>query len=789
MLHVQNTIRRATVAIAVLAVAIGSQAVAVPSAHADPGVRPAVPRPASPIVLSTSDQTIEYFDFNGIVVEHVSKKSLDDEGTRRSLPYLSGMSMGNVSAVETHDGAMQVFTVVDGAVWTSRQQGKGGTWSGWVSIGGSNLSFAAPAVTRGAGEALWVFTTAADGSVRAVAQQVKGGPWGAWTSLGGSGATGTPAVGRGPGDLLEVFVNTTSRALWKSRQSSGGFGVWEQFTDTGFAISGFVPQVITRADRSLEVMVRKADSTLATRRQIAPGGAWAAWSVLAGHTGFGRPAVILGPDGALDVLSSDAYRRVFHGRFGVDPTTRGRVAASGWQDFVPHGAPATGRQDLSGAGLADGSWIAVYNDDTSDAFAAIVHGADEVSAQRAEPAAPPLRPLAEVRAEDGRPGHYAEGVTAKNSPSATGWTPPAFQYDHFTLDQCKANVGDKNNPGTAKNHYSYCWSHQAVISFRPACWLGGLFCVERNLFYTLTVIGDGSDASREVRYDVFLTDFQHARPFEGVLDLTVEAKCHPLVGVNDCEPDPATPPVKRPLGEWVSSGEVRLKLRGPEPALDPLLNPERLGYASAWVKVTGTLPQGSTRDITSVPHKVRFDSADYISHNGKAGAIFTEVEAVLNFPVNRPEFAAMTQAAHHYRDAMTNPAATIPAVPGKQIPGAIGGQPLHRLWFDSGRRAENNREAVKTCRTEFPNDYPQPGQDCDEYPFASTYEGASPYYNPQRNFSVRVLPSEDNQAAGLWLAVWYSYDRILDNDKFFVRASQPDLQITAQAPTPVWGSA
>lgn len=33
--------------------------------------------------------------------------------------------------------------------------------------------------------------------------------------------------------------------------------------------------------------------------------------------------------------------------------------------------------------------------------------------------------------------------------------------------------------------------------------------------------------------------------------------------------------------------------------------------------------------------------------NGKEGAIFTEVGAVLNFPVERTEFAAMTQAAYH----------------------------------------------------------------------------------------------------------------------------------------------
>jgi hypothetical protein len=66
--------------------------------------------------------------------------------------------------------------------------------------------------------------------------------------------------------------------------------------------------------------------------------------------------------------------------------------------------------------------------------------------------------------------------------------------------------------------------------------------------------------------------------------------------------------------------------------------------------------------------------------------------------------------------------------------------------------------------------------DCDEYPFASTYEGSARYkYVPANEqaqyvdqYSVRWVNRSVNREAGVRLGRWYGVDRILNNDPFFV---------------------
>ncbi|MET9259826.1 hypothetical protein [Amycolatopsis sp. NPDC004079] len=57
---------------------------------------------------------------------------------------------------------------------------------------------------------------------------------------------------------------------------------------------------------------------------------------------------------------------------------------------------------------------------------------------------------------------------------------------------------------------------------------------------------------------------------------------------------------------------------------------------------------------------------------------------------------------------------------------------------------------------------------CDEYPFNTTQQGAA---RGDGRFSVQRISGPDNEAAGTWLGAWYSYDRILDSDDFYVDAT------------------
>ncbi|WP_211302717.1 NucA/NucB deoxyribonuclease domain-containing protein [Allonocardiopsis opalescens] len=90
--------------------------------------------------------------------------------------------------------------------------------------------------------------------------------------------------------------------------------------------------------------------------------------------------------------------------------------------------------------------------------------------------------------------------------------------------------------------------------------------------------------------------------------------------------------------------------------------------------------------------------------------------------------------------------------------------PLHRLYHDDLRR-ELNRDAARRVCSQQPN-YPGGNMDCDEYPFASTYQGGaqSVYEQDARigNFSARPIDSTDNQMAGNWISIFYAENRILD---------------------------
>lgn len=58
-------------------------------------------------------------------------------------------------------------------------------------------------------------------------------------------------------------------------------------------------------------------------------------------------------------------------------------------------------------------------------------------------------------------------------------------------------------------------------------------------------------------------------------------------------------------------------------------------------------------------------------------------------------------------------------------------------------------------------------QDCDEYPFAVTQEGAA---SPIWDFSVRAVDLTHNRRAGNYLMQYHQWDRILygQNDNYYV---------------------
>ncbi|KAB8315500.1 hypothetical protein SD81_029315 [Tolypothrix campylonemoides VB511288] len=78
---------------------------------------------------------------------------------------------------------------------------------------------------------------------------------------------------------------------------------------------------------------------------------------------------------------------------------------------------------------------------------------------------------------------------------------------------------------------------------------------------------------------------------------------------------------------------------------------------------------------------------------------------------------------------------------------------------DSGRISRNRREA---CRNFVPG--PAPNTSCDEYPFASTYEGGA-------GASIRAVPPREQNVQGGILSSFYRQNNIPDRGPFQVVVS------------------
>lgn len=143
---------------------------------------------------------------------------------------------------------------------------------------------------------------------------------------------------------------------------------------------------------------------------------------------------------------------------------------------------------------------------------------------------------------------------------------------------------------------------------------------------------------------------------------------------------------------------------------------------------------------------------------------------MVELPYSSKAGASERAVAVHLKDARFKPDVTKPVNAKKSVPGFDLNKPLHRLHHDTSRYKANRRAAIATCVEHWGPDYatsvPEVNRECDEYPFASTYEGAAQHAKdsskPKDNYSARPLPKADNGAAGNILKAFMDRNRILD---------------------------
>ncbi|MET8153816.1 NucA/NucB deoxyribonuclease domain-containing protein [Actinoplanes sp. NPDC049668] len=145
---------------------------------------------------------------------------------------------------------------------------------------------------------------------------------------------------------------------------------------------------------------------------------------------------------------------------------------------------------------------------------------------------------------------------------------------------------------------------------------------------------------------------------------------------------------------------------------------------------------------------VRCDSSTVIDNTRNGGCVYPEFEPTFTLSLADDR---VNETAEHIRDTQAATTHHWGLQPG--------GTKLRRTTSDTNIAA--NREAA--C----PRSLPRPtGKSCDEYPFASTSQGAA--MEGAGDFSRRMVDARDNSRAGSDLGQFYRRNRILGNDAFWV---------------------
>ncbi|MFC7306842.1 NucA/NucB deoxyribonuclease domain-containing protein [Streptomyces monticola] len=375
---------------------------------------------------------------------------------------------------------------------------------------------------------------------------------------------------------------------------------------------------------------------------------------------------------------------------------------------------------------------------------------------------------------------------------------PADQEQYIDgVAECAGNDASSNDGGWIKNRYSYCQRHLIAIPaidcglWPPGCYNKGWF-ISRNTMIGQGKIGGwiGSDQWRYAEFDLDVDVWANTGDFnKSGATMKAELECEGTWAEGSgsaedaCDNGVYEGRTDSP-SDWNRDGKTKFDLVSIAPKSPGAAAGEQIANGDFRPKYTFQIPgYGQFLPTDGEEGKLRFDSAWYM--NSKLGSVFSDTTPALRYDVSDTSdptapgeaYHGVSAAASHIADARANPDSTLPPKDGKQLPGAEPTDPLHRLPGEASdahrSRIDDNRSVVSAyCRSGEVPGGPGQGLDCDEYPFASTYEGAARFMYDgaqyERNYSVRYIDATENQEAGRRLNAWYNNDRILDKDAFVI---------------------
>jgi hypothetical protein len=376
----------------------------------------------------------------------------------------------------------------------------------------------------------------------------------------------------------------------------------------------------------------------------------------------------------------------------------------------------------------------------------------------ATPSSPPRSFVQRGVRNAGHAGASPSAVSPSARPVAPGALAPADPPEEPTVDRCKQEPSARVEPGHLTgwyiNRYGWCgWGHFTAegTDARTGTPVG-------TIDFDFVFIASGNRGARQFDYYIELDNITTS----GEIDWPASVLTATFQECADPQPESGclTFPHSLTPDGWKLANYYATTFTNPEqpndttPQIATATTSVMLAFATPtqpeWVWAGGATV-GETRE--------RYDSATYVP--SPRGAVF--LDAPLVFTVDYRDWDE-DESARHIWDALHRPYITLPSWSGKSVPSRL------TRMYNEPLKKQNRDKSVAMCAQYF-GKYDGTLVNCDEYPFASTYEGAvtGPLADGglQRN-SVRLIDWGDNQYVGNLLGVFYGDWRILDGDKFDV---------------------
>lgn len=365
----------------------------------------------------------------------------------------------------------------------------------------------------------------------------------------------------------------------------------------------------------------------------------------------------------------------------------------------------------------------------------------------------------------------------------------------ITLNDCQTEDLAAADGGFVITHYGFCQQafYEVSITQCDGYDLPFIGCTGEEVKgvadFRVTVVGSGWDGDmfdpsdiidqkyNQMRFVVFLDQWEFSgelaelMPTQGV---RIEILCTPQ-NREACLQNPSEAGHGQTIAQWMVDGSMFYRMLS-----DPVdgTGPDLVTEYNFNYRLTFNQPTSDTI-VNTTGNGFRCDSAFYLK--GGRGCMFHRL--VENFAkLSLASTSNNKESALHILDAMRLPGLqTVPPLDGKNVPGNLFAEDPHPLTravdrpgYDPTVIPNNRGVAVATCEQTWGTGYSKNPAvcknlpcDCDEYPFATTFQGSA-LANPPNNYSVRLINLSDNRSAGAVLGNWLRQERMLRYDPFWV---------------------